>query len=150
MRTRVQEKSAPCLERNGTLFCALLTQVLFPEVISVNPKEFPVRKPCCIQASIYFQGVSRGTLRWESAAENLPEGLGAAARGAFISRPPWRTAALPASFAAATPARDSVKHAFMRNWDHRCGFGAQGATPPRIRHFVGMSSWGPGRKERER
>jgi len=153
MRTRVQEKSAPCLERNGARVCALLTQVCFLVIFRESERN-PTRQPRCAQAHgwpIYFQVVSRGTLRRESAAENLPEGQWrrcsrgfhkstALANGRpFRPRPPPRPRA-----------RDSVKQVFMRSWDHRRSFGAQGASPPRIRHFVGMSSWGPDRKERER
>jgi hypothetical protein len=98
---------------------------------------------------IYFQVVSRGTLHWESAAENLPEGQAPLLAGlkeltALANGRPFR---LPRSRKLG---KRFVKQVFMRSWDHRRSFGAQGASLPRIRHFVGMSSWGPDRKERER
>ena len=89
---------------------------------------------------IYFQVVSRGTLHRESAARNLPEGQwGRCTRGPLLNDRPDERPPLPALLAAVIPGRDSVKHVFMRNWDHRRGFGAPGAHLPRIRHVVGMS-----------
>ena len=95
MRTQVQEKSACCLERNGAPPLRVIDASLFLKVIFVSLKEIRIHKPRCVGArgwASYFQRVSRGTLERESAAENLPEGQGAVARGA-ADRPPQRTAA---------------------------------------------------------
>src|SRR6266699_2075870 len=153
MRTQVQEKSAHCLERNGAPPLRVIDASLFLKVISVSPKEIHIHKPRCVRApgwSSYFQVVSRGTLERESAAENLPEGQGAAARRARDSTAPANGRPFRPRLQPPNSARNSVKHPFMRSWHHRPGFDAESGTPPRIRHFVGMSSWGPGRKERER
>lgn len=154
MRTQVQEKSAHCLERNGARVCALLTQVCFLVILRESE-----RKSLLVSRAAYKRMGGRSISKWFLAVHCAGN-----QRPRICRKGQWRRASLGFHKSTApangrpfrpgpplrSPARDSVKQVFMRSWDHRRGFGAQGASPPRIRHFFGMSSWGPDRKERER
>jgi hypothetical protein len=126
---------------------------LFLKVISVGLKEIHIR-----ELRVHERMDRRSISNWFLAVhyiENQRPRVCRKGKVPLLAGPlridhPGERPPLPAGFAAANSARDSVKQVFMREGDHRRGFDAQGVTPPRIRHFVGMSSWGPDRKERER